>query len=113
MEYGWGRSMNDLETEEIIPFLRKVFISSSSVKEDDLVFFMQNSTKIDAEEIYALLLEVEEKIEEKEVIRILRHLPIQHKLYLEVFLPLGALLHPKKAKLYDLFLQSEIKKRVR
>lgn len=106
--------MNDLKGEEFVLFLRKVFISSASVKEEDLVFFLQNSKQVDAEEIYSLLLEVGDKIEEKELLRILKLLPNQHKLYLEVFLPLGSLLHPTKAKLYSLFLQSQTpKKRVR
>ncbi len=114
MEYGRRSSVKDLQREEFIPFLRKVFTSSSSVKEEDLEFFIQKSEKVDAEEMYTLLLEVGEQMEEKELLRILKLLPQQHKLYLEVFLPLGSLLHPTKAKLYSLFLQSQAnKKRVR
>ncbi len=105
--------MNDLKGEELISFLYKVFVSSSNVKEEDLAFFIQKSEKVDAEEMYRLLLEVGEQMEDKEILRVLKLLPTQHKLYLEVFLPLGSLLHPTKAKLYSLFLQSQTtKKRV-
>lgn len=114
MEYGWRSSMNHLKEREIVPFLRKVFLSSSNVKEEDLEFFMQKSKQVDAEEMYILLLDVGQQMEDRELLRVLKFLPKQHKLYLEVFLPLGSLLHPTKAKLYSLFLQTQAtKKRVR
>ncbi len=106
MEYGWGRGMKNLSTQEILQVLRKVLISSENVKEEDLELFMENSEQIDSEVMYQLLLASEKQMKEEELLRIMRHLPKKHQLHLELFLPLGSLLDPKKERLYALYKKS-------
>lgn len=95
--------MKNLSTEETVEILKKVFISSINVKDEDLELFMENSKKVDSEIIYKLLLTFQESIGEEEMHRIIKFLPEKHKDYFEIFLPIGSLISKQKEKLYQIY----------
>lgn len=105
--------MNNLSAEETIIILKKVFISATHVKEEALKFFMESSEQIDSEIIYQLLLNIQDKVEKEQILRILKWLPEKHRNYLEAILPLGALLNSEKEKLYEIFTAIEQNKQRR
>jgi hypothetical protein len=107
------KKLSNLKEKEILAILKKVFLSSTSVKDEDLKLFMDASKKVDPADILKLLLDIEKDVDDIELQRILSNLPEVHQLHIDTFLPLGALLNEDKEKLYNLYVESKAEKRVR
>lgn len=89
----------------IITILEKVFLSSGSIKDEDLQKFLEATDRLKSQELIDLLLRFQSVVEKDELKRIISFIPQNHQESLDILLLCNSVDNKEYKKLYETYKQ--------